>query len=145
MFADGALQADVVRALGVSKATASQWHRVWQESGTLEPGRRGQKARLNDEQSDEIRDVLLSSPRDVGMSVDEWSLAAVAALIEQRTGVRYHHRHVGRLLGRLGWIVSPVGRHSGAALLARPIDDLDGNAIWLLQRRRVHGEEHGEG
>ena len=53
--------------------------------------------------------VLLRPPREAGFDLDHWSLAAIALLIERFTGVRYHRRHLGRLLRRSGWVVPPVG------------------------------------
>jgi hypothetical protein len=80
--------------------------------------------------------ALLRSPRASGYDLDRWSLASVAAFLEKRTGVRYHRRHVGRLLRRLGWVVPPLGPAADRALLRRPIADPDGNALALLVAAR---------
>ena len=42
-------------------------------------------------------------PEAFGFDTELWTLARIAAVIEQLTGVRYHPGHVWRLLRRLGW------------------------------------------
>ena len=81
----------------------------------------------------EVDTALAAPPRASGFDLDHRSLAAAAALIEKQTGVRYHHRHVGRLLKRMGWIVPPLERHD-EALRRRAVRDMDGNVVNLIQR-----------
>ncbi|MEM7164059.1 MAG: helix-turn-helix domain-containing protein [Planctomycetota bacterium] len=137
LFAAGATRAEVARELGVSRTTSSQWFRVWQDAGAAGLGEarlRGRRARLDRSQESELRRALLAPPRASGLAVDQWSLAAVAAFVEARTGVRYHRRHVSRILRRLGWIIPPYGKHASEARVVHPMTDCDGNGLLLFQR-----------
>jgi len=78
--------------------------------------------------------MLLDGPRAHGLDLEAWNAAAVALLIEREFGVRYHRRHVGRLLRRLGWVLPPIGRHAGEAFVRVPIRDSDGHRLALTGR-----------
>lgn len=139
LFADGASQAQVVRAVGVSRGTASAWYRLWQLHGQDAlgpPARPGRKPRIDAAQEAGIQSQLHHSPRESGIAADQWSLAAVAALIGNATGIHYHRRHIGRLLRRWGWIIPPFGRHRVHAQRVRRAEDPDGNGLLFIQRRR---------
>ena len=77
--------------------------------------------------------ILFRPPREAGIHLDHWSLAAIALLIERATGVRYHRRHLGRLLRRSGWVVPPVGPPAAHAFRRVCQSDPDGNQIWLQE------------
>jgi transposase len=134
LFAQGASRADVARALGVSRATATRWRRLWDTGELLEPRRRGRPARLDPRDLGRVEAALLRPPRASGYDLEEWSLAAVAALVERLTGVRHHRRHAGRLMRRMGWIVPPVGRSANEAIRRKALLDPDGNVLALLER-----------
>jgi transposase len=107
MFARGKRQADVVTELGVSPQTASRWHRAWREqgrAGLAGAGRAGRRRRLADEQLAAVEAALLAGPRANGFPTQMWTLARVAAVIEQVTGVRYSQAQTWAVLReRLGW------------------------------------------
>ncbi len=139
LFAQGLTRAEAARRLGVSRATATRWYRVWKNGGRgglLMGKRRGRPPRLETRALAAVDRALFRSPRELGFDLDRWSLAAVAALIERSTGARYHRRHVGRLLRRAGWVLPPVGATHDRAFRSRPLRDPDGNPIALLERRR---------
>jgi transposase len=54
--------------------------------------------------------VLLAGARASGFAGDLWTLARVAQVIEQHTGVAHHPEHVWRLLRGLGWSVQRPAR-----------------------------------
>jgi putative transposase len=138
LFARGARQAAVAREVGISRVTALAWHRTWRRAGReglLAPGRRGPRPRLPAGAAERIHAALAASPRAEGIHADEWSIASVALLIERRTGVRYHRRHIGRVLRRLGWIIPPYGRHAARGMRARGGRDPDGNPLLFIGRR----------
>jgi len=137
LFAGGLRQAEVARALGISRSTACEWHRRWLAAGRggLDPARRGPAPKLAEEGAAFILDAILEPPRAAGIDLDEWSLALVALLIERRTGVRYHRRHVGRLLRRIGVILPPFGAHAGEAMGSRTAADPDGIPLRFIRRR----------
>jgi transposase len=138
LFAQGVSRAEVARAVGVSRATTTRWHRLWEEGGEtalLLSARRGRPPRLDPRALERIEGALLRPPRASGYDLDQWSLAAVAALVEKLTGVGHHRRHAPRLMRRMGWIVPPVGASAKDALRRKLLRDPDGNVLGLLERR----------
>src|SRR2546427_6229895 len=106
MFDRGSSQAEVVRALGVSRQSASRWHRVWAEGGAAalaSSGKRGRSARLSSAQLKEVEGALRKGARSNGFATDLWTLDRVGAVIESVTGVAYHRGHVWKVLRSLGW------------------------------------------
>ena len=92
MFERGVSQAEVARELGVSRETASKWSSAFR-SGGLEAlagaGRAGRLPKLSDAQLVEVEQALLKGPRSNGFPTELWTLARVATVIEQLTGVAY--------------------------------------------------------
>ncbi len=110
LFAANVAQADVARALGVSRQTVSRWHRVWLESGetglaSVSP--RGPRARLTDRDVDRVGAALRRGPQAYGFPDERWSCRQVGWVIAHLTGVSYHPAHVCRLIRRHGWSVFP--------------------------------------
>ena len=101
----GLSQSHVARKFGVSRTTASRWHRSLSGNG-LEALRKrrapGRPSRLNKEQLSAVADVYRSGPRAAGVESDRWTTARFADTIFQRFGVRYDPDHVGRIMHRLG-------------------------------------------
>lgn len=125
LFDAGVPRAEVARQLGIARSTSSAWHRLWTQGALLEATRRGPPRRLDPQQLDDVGRALLEPPSAHGIGAPAWSLRAIALLIEQRTGVSYHHRHIARLVRQAGWLVPPFERYAGAARLARPIETPD--------------------
>jgi len=63
----------------------------------------GRPPRLTAEQKARAAEELVRGPTAHGYATQLWTLARVAEVIEQVTGVRYHPGHVWRLLRELGW------------------------------------------
>jgi transposase len=106
LFARGASQGAVAKALGVSRVSAHHWFHAWKaqgRAGLKGAGRAGRKPQLDAAQLATVERALRTGPRAQGFSTDLWTLPRVAALIEQQTGVRHHPGHVWRLLRGLGW------------------------------------------
>jgi transposase len=101
LFATGHSQAEVAHQLGVARQNVSRWHAQWQ-SGGLEvlrsAGPTGPALRLSDAQLAAIDQALREGARAHGFDTDHWTLARVAGVIEQHTGVAYHPGHVWKLL-----------------------------------------------
>jgi len=127
LFRSGLSRAAVARELGVSRATAGRWYRAWRFGGRS-PGR---PPRLKPSAALRVSELLRAGPRTQGFELDAWSAAAVALLIERETGARYHRRHIGRLLRRIGWVVPPIGRHGPGGFVQVMLRDPDGNALAL--------------
>jgi transposase len=106
MFAHGATQAEVARTFGVSAQAASVWYRRWRQGGEAAlrgAVRAGRRPRLSAAELDAVKQALGKGPQAFGFDTELWTLARIAAVIEQLTGVRYHPGHVWRILRRLGW------------------------------------------
>jgi transposase len=115
LFAAGRSQAEVARILGVSRQNASRWHAQWRSGGQdalRSAGPTGSAPRLSDQQLHAVRQALRQGARTRGFDTDHWTLARVATVIEQATGVSYHPGHVWKLLRRrLGWrLLRPARR-----------------------------------
>ena len=139
LFAEGMSRAAVARAVGVCRATASAWYRLWQDGGKvglMAPSPRGRPPRIDAKDLAVVSGALTASPRVHGFDLDQWSLAAVVVLIQRMTGVTHHPRHVTRVLRRMGWIVPPVGPTAAHALRCTPAHDPDGNALAFQERYR---------
>jgi transposase len=140
LFAAGVSRAEAAHRLGVSRATASRWFRIWRAGGARALAARPPRGRppsLAAADLAAIHPCLERPPRELGFALDRWSLAAVAALIERRRGVTYHRRHIGRVLRRTGWVVLPLGEHAAHAFRQLEQRDPDGNP--LLLRRAAAG------
>ncbi len=137
LFARGMTRAEVARAVGVCRATATRWHRLWEAGGARalsEPGRRGRAPKVGAGDLDQVQRALAGPPRAGGFDLERWSLAAIAALIERSTGVAYHPRHVTRVLRRLGWVLPPVGATAPHAFRECALADPEGNGLLLRER-----------
>jgi transposase len=107
MFRRGKSQAEVARALGVSAQSVSQWYRVWQSdgrAGLVGAKRAGRLPRISDAQLADVVAALDKGPRANGFPTDLWTIARVAEVIEQVTGVRHSVTQTWTILReRLGW------------------------------------------
>jgi len=131
MFDDGSAQADVVRELGVSRETASQWHATWREHGVqglLGAQRAGRLPKLTDDQLVKVERALAKGPTRNGFPTELWTLSRIATVIEQVTGVSYSTTQTWWVLReRLGWSRQRPARR---ALEADP----DAIAAWARNR-----------
>src|SRR5215218_2999958 len=122
MFAHGASRAEVARTFGVSPQAASVWYRRWHQGGEAAlrgAGRAGRRPRLSQAELDAVKQALGKGPQAFGFDTELWTLARIAAVIEQLTGVRYHPGHVWRILRRLGWSPQRPARERDEAEIAR--------------------------
>jgi len=106
LFAKEVSQADIGRELEVSHQTVSDWHKLWKVGGkqalkrTAEPGR---PRKVTAADLAKVERALQKGPKANGYATDLWTLARVAEVIENTTGVKYHPGHVWKVLRRMGW------------------------------------------
>jgi transposase len=116
LFAAGVHQAGVARQLGVSAQAVSVWHARWQRGGPEalhSRGPSGPSPRLSDAQLAAVDQALLQGATAHGFVGELWMLERIAAVIERRTGVRYHPAWVWALLRhRLAWSVQRPRRRA---------------------------------
>lgn len=101
----GLSQSQVARKFGVSRTTASRWHRALNGKGVEALRKRrapGRPSRLSTEQLHGVADLYQAGPRAAGFDSDRWTTMRFADAIQQKFGVRYDPDHVGRIMHRLG-------------------------------------------
>jgi len=104
----GMKQTEAVRVFGVSRAAIGKWMKQYRQGGakTLKAkpqGRPKGRSRLAPWQAAQIvRSITDRTPDQLKLPFVLWTREAVAALIEQRFGVRLSVWTVGRLLARWG-------------------------------------------
>jgi len=115
MFEQGARQADVVKALGVSRSAVSKWYAAWQRGGREALAARrasGRPSKLTVEKRQILEQELLRGPKAHGYATELWTLSRIRQLIHKLFGVRYHEAHVWWLLRRLGWSCQKPARQA---------------------------------
>lgn len=106
LFEKGQPQAEVVRRFKTSRQTASRWYHAWRKhglTGLKGAGRAGRKPRLDKAAKKRLEAELLKGPAAWGFSTHLWTLERVTHVIWKTCHVRYHPRHVWRILRSLGW------------------------------------------
>lgn len=115
MFEEGLRQADVVRALKVSRSAASKWYAAWKAGGRQALAARrasGRPAKLTEEQRRQLEQELLKGPKAHGYVTQLWTLGRIRRLIHDLFGVWYHEANVWRVLGRMGWSCQKPARRA---------------------------------
>jgi transposase len=114
LLAEGLHQSEVARRLGVHRQSVSRWAAAFEEDGKdalRKAGRAGRLPRLSQPQKERIKEALVEGPQAYGYATSLWTIGRVAALIEQKTGIKYHKGHAWKILRGLGWSSQrPVGR-----------------------------------
>jgi transposase len=102
---NGASQSQIARRYGVSRTTASRWHRsivVKGVDGLRKRRATGRPSRLTHDQVESIRRMYLDGAVAHGFPSDRWTTGKLAEAIERRFGIRYDQDHVGRLMHKFG-------------------------------------------
>lgn len=112
MLARGVAQAEVARALDVSRQTTSSWAKKLAEDA--QAWRRkplGRPSGLNAAQKKQLGKALLAGAVANDFPTELWTLARVAKLIEREFGVAYSTVNVWRILREMGFSSQrPTGR-----------------------------------
>jgi transposase len=101
----GLTQSQVARKFGVSRTTASRWHRALRRRGVESLKKRrapGRPCRLGTDQLKGVAEIYQGGPRLAGFDSDRWTTMRFADAIHTRFGIRYDPDHVGRIMHRLG-------------------------------------------
>jgi transposase len=102
---NGLSQSQIARKFGVSRTTASRWHRALHRRGVDSLRKRratGRPSRLTREQREGVVQLFQAGARAAGFSEDRWTTARFASAIHHRFGIRYDPDHVGRIMHQLG-------------------------------------------
>ena len=106
---------EVARAIGSAPSSVMRWRNARERGGVeaLKVRRAsGRPPRLNAQQREKLKRVLLEGPMSHGFRTDVWTTARIATVIERRFRVAYHPDHVGRLLHKLGWTAQKPERRA---------------------------------
>lgn len=98
--------ADIARALGVSRATVSDWAKRYAQGGMRALHRQrggGVSARLTTVQQKQLLTVLKRGARAAGFPTERWTMGRVQTVIQREFHVSYHKHYINRFLRRLGW------------------------------------------
>jgi transposase len=101
----GLSQSQVARKFGVSRTTASRWHRALNGKGVEALRKRrapGRPSRLTEEQLKGAAEIYQAGSEAAGFESARWTTMRFADAIFQRFGVKYDPDHVGRIMHRLG-------------------------------------------
>jgi len=112
LFVQGKTRAEVAQVLGVWAQTAGRWYTRWRDGGDagMRTARQGKPAELGPAQLTRVRRVLDRGAVAAGFDSDLWTLARVAEVIEQMTGVAHHPGHVWRILKAKEWSLQRPAR-----------------------------------
>ena len=112
MLARGVAQAEVARALEVSRQTASSWaKKVAEDPQAWRRRPLGRPAGLDASQKQQLGKALLTGAVANDFATELWTLARVAKLIKRQFGVAYSTVNVWRILRELGFSSQrPTGR-----------------------------------
>ena len=125
---NGASQSQIARRYGVSRTTASRWHRsivVKGVDGMRKRRATGRPSRLTADQVDTISQMFFDGALAHGFLRDRWTTGKLAEAIERKFGIRYDQDHVGRLMHKFGlrerrFIYDPSGADTTAAAAPPP-------------------------
>jgi transposase len=123
---NGSSQSQVARRYGVSRTTASRWHRsivVKGFDGMRKRRATGRPSRLTADQVDTVRRMYFDGAMAHGFSKDRWTTGKLAEVIERKFGVRYDQDHVGRLMHKFGlrerrFVYAPMVAAAAASVAA---------------------------
>jgi transposase len=103
---EGCTNEEVAEALGVTKGTVTKWMKAAREFGERAlPARprKGSPPELTPEELAALPELLRLGATEYGFGEDLWTCERVAQVIDWEFGVKYHKRHVARLLKALNW------------------------------------------
>jgi transposase len=114
---DGMSRADAARIGGMDRQTLRDWvHRfnALGPAGLKDNRRRGNPRRLSVAQQAELARIVETGPERAVDGVVRWRRVDLQRVIEERFGIEYHERTIGKLLKALGFShISARPRHPG--------------------------------
>lgn len=108
-------RAEAAKIGGMDRQTLRDWvHRfnAHGPGGLKDNRRRGNPRRLSAEQQAELAQIVETGPDPAVGGVVRWRRVDLQRVVEERFGVHYHERTIGKLLDALGFShISPRPRH----------------------------------
>ena len=118
----GLSQSQIARKYGVSRTTASRWHRSLRGRGVESLRKRratGRPCRLTAEQFQQAADMYRAGALQSGFETERWTTIRFAEALFRLCGVRYDPDHAGRIIHRLG-LRERRPRRRNAEVMAAP-------------------------
>jgi Transposase and inactivated derivatives len=106
LFMQGISQAEVARALSVSRQSTGRWHQTYLDEGLegLEhKGQIGRPSKMTGFQKERLQAVLAKGARKYGFALDLWTLPRIAKVIEKEFEIKYRTTHIWWIMSSLGW------------------------------------------
>ncbi len=103
---DGMSRADAARIGGMDRQTLRDWVHRFNAHGTAglkDNYRKGNPRRLSEVQQQELARIVEAGPDRAVDGVVRWRRIDLQRVIQERFGVQYHERTVGKLLKALGF------------------------------------------
>ncbi len=100
----GASQAQICDELGCSKETARYWMNMAQtgQAHKWNDCPRGRPKAVNDEYLEQLKELVLHSPRDYGYPFRSWTAQWLAKHLAKEFGIEVSPGHINRLLRNMG-------------------------------------------
>lgn len=117
---DGISRADAARIGGMDRQTLRDWvHRfnAYGPAGLNDNRRRGNPRRLSAAQQAELAEIVETGPDRAVDGVVRWRRVDPQHFIEERFGVVYHERTIGKLLKALGLGTNSDLSHCGKGIV----------------------------
>src|SRR4051794_13972909 len=112
---EGATDREVAGRFRVTRMSANRWRRALADGGRpalASKGPGGARCRLSPAQLEELQVLLDAGPAAEGWADQCWTLARIAAVVQERFGVDYTLPGLDLLLHRLGWSVQVLARQA---------------------------------
>jgi transposase len=106
---------EVARMVKASPSTVFGWKQVMEEKGRegLKPKPpKPLKKRINEEQIEKLKEVLLKGAQAAGYATELWTLKRISEVIEKEFQVKYHPGHVWKVMKAMGWTAQKPERRA---------------------------------
>lgn len=115
---EGRTSTEIAKVLHASREKVSEWLKIYDHQGVdglLEGRRTGRPHRLTELQKLLLCDIIDSGPIAYGLMTGIWTSRTLAEVVEWEFDVKYHDRHVRKLLKDFGFSVQTPKRLLAAA------------------------------
>jgi transposase len=105
-FMEGYTSNKVAELLNASGSTVREWlnrYNRFGPDGLIPQKPKGPECRLTDEQLEQVRQILIESPREYGFNKSNWSMPVLKIWISREFGINYSASSLYDLVHRIGF------------------------------------------